>query len=200
MIDLLGTDPRKRLPGCTLELLCDVDAPYIGPRGAARVFAPQKGAGPAEVELLEQKMVQMAAKLNTAFGVDVAEVPGAGAAGGLAGALMATLGARIVPGISRILDLVRFQEAIRDADLIFTGEGKSDSQTLMGKVPYGVLQKACGIPVALVSGRIEDVEALSQAGFGPIVEVSPRNLPLLQVLDPVVATDNIPKAIYNVHF
>ena len=122
-------------------------------------------------------------------------MPGAGAAGGLAGALMAVFGAQTYSGIGRILDLVCFRDAIKDADLIITGEGKSDAQTLMGKVPMGVLQNANGIPVALLSGRIEDRPALERAGFGPIVEVTPRSLPLLLALDPQRAAQNLSQAI-----
>ena len=129
---LLSVPGIERLKGATIELLCDVDAPFIGPKGAARVFAPQKGAGPEAVEVLEERMKEQAARMLEETGVDISHVPGAGAAGGLAGALMAVLGARITRGIDRVLDLVHFHEAIRDAHLIITGEGKSDAQTLMG--------------------------------------------------------------------
>ena len=179
----------------SLELLCDVSAPFVGPTGAARAFAPQKGASPEEVEVLETRMMNLAARMEKETGVDVRQMPGAGAAGGLGGALMACLGARMVSGIGRILELVHFSDAVEDASLVITGEGQSDAQTLQGKVPYGVLQNAKGTPVALLSGRIVDRPALESAGFHPVVEVSPRNLPLREALIPSVARRNIQSAV-----
>lgn len=179
----------------SLELLCDVSAPFVGPTGAARAFAPQKGASPEEVEVLETRMMNLAARMEKETGVDVRQMPGAGAAGGLGGALMACLGARMVSGIGRILELVHFSDAVEDASLVITGEGQSDAQTLQGKVPYGVLQNAKGTPVALLSGRIVDRPALESAGFHPVVEVSPRHLSLREALTPSVARRNIQSAV-----
>ena len=179
----------------SLELLCDVSAPFVGPTGAARAFAPQKGASPEEVEVLETRMMNLAARMEKETGVDVRQMPGAGAAGGLGGALMACLGARMVSGIGRILELVHFSDAVEDASLVITGEGQSDAQTLQGKVPYGVLQSAKGTPVALLSGRIVDRPALESAGFHPVVEVSPRHLSLREALTPSIARRNIQSAI-----
>ena len=192
MLSVSGIDALK---GVSFELLCDVDAPFVGPKGAARVFAPQKGASPEDVQVLEDRMREQAKHLLALTGVDVSKLPGAGAAGGLAGSLMAVFGAKVYSGIDRILELIRFSKAINGADLIITGEGKSDAQTLMGKVPMGVLQQAHGIPVALLSGRIEDRLALEQAGFRPVIEISPRELPLHMAIDPKNAADNITKAI-----
>ena len=192
---MLSVPGIESLKGSRWELLCDVDGPFVGPRGAARVFAPQKGASPEDVEVLESRMEEMAASLLARTGVDVSSMPGAGAAGGLAGALVATFGATIEKGIDRILDLVHFRETARCAHLIITGEGKSDAQTLMGKAPMGVLQNAGSTPVALLSGRIEDRPALLQAGFHSIVEVSPRSLPLARAITPTVAADNLFKAV-----
>ncbi len=179
----------------SVELLCDVNAPFVGPTGAARAFGPQKGASPEEVEVLEKRMLDRAAIMQEETGVDVRELPGAGAAGGLGGAFMAYFGARKVSGIGRILELVHFSDAVEDASLVITGEGQSDAQTLQGKVPYGVLQNAKGTPVALLSGRIVDRPALESAGFHPVVEVSPRNLPLREALIPSVARRNIQSAV-----
>ena len=140
-------------------------------------------------------MTEWARQMLAETGVDVRQMPGAGAAGGLGGAFMAYFGARKVSGIGRILELVRFSEAVKEASLVITGEGRSDAQTLLGKVPLGVLQKAGHVPVALVSGRIDDREALVSAGFHPVVEVSPRNLPLREALIPSVALQNIQSAV-----
>ena len=184
-----------------IELLSDVDAPFTGPKGAARVFAPQKGATPADVEVLERRMCQMAASLYDATGVNVTDLRGAGAAGGLGGFFAARFQASIYQGIDRILDLLHFDDAIRDAHLIITGEGRSDAQTLMGKVPLGVLRRARSIspaiPVALLSGRIDDQAMLEQAGFHPVVEVSPRNIPVEEALLPDQARINLHKAVYS---
>lgn len=196
-VGMLSVPGIDKLCYASIELLCDVDAPFLGPRGAASVFAPQKGANPEDVEVLEARMREQAKRLHAETGLDVSDMPGAGAAGGLAGALMAEFGARRFSGIERILELVHFRAAIKGSDLIITGEGKSDAQTLMGKVPMGVLQNAHGIPVALLSGRIDDREALEQAGFDPIVEVSSRSQFLQQAMNPQTARGNLMKAVFE---
>lgn len=187
----------EALSKCEVELLCDVKAPFVGPQGAARVFAPQKGASPEQVELLEERMLRVAADIKEQTGVDISFMPCAGAAGGIAGALMAYAKARVGSGVERVIELCGFYDAIQEADLIITGEGKSDSQTIMGKVPYGVLKHAAGKPVALLSGRIEDKAALKRAGFLAMEEVSPRNLPLDKAMDPATALQNIHNAVLN---
>ncbi|MBR7026531.1 MAG: glycerate kinase [Bacteroidales bacterium] len=187
---------QEALEGCRLELLCDVDNPFVGPRGAARIFAPQKGASPADVEILEERMASIAQTMLAETGKDVRDMPGAGAAGGLGGAFRAYFDAASVSGIDRILDLVGFDSIVQGADLIVTGEGKSDLQTLGGKVPYGVLRRAHNVPVILVSGRIEDVEALREAGFSKIIQVSPENLSAEEATQKLVAIANLRHAIF----
>ncbi len=186
---------KEVLADCSMELLCDVNAPFVGPHGAARIFAPQKGATQEEVEILESRMVAWAKKILHETGFSVAEMPGAGAAGGIAGALISYAQASLVNGAKRIMDLCGFDKTVQGASLVITGEGKSDTQTLMGKVPVAVLCQSHGTPTALVSGRIEDRSNLEQAGFQPIVEVSPRNLPIAQVLHPQTALRNLRLAI-----
>lgn len=188
---------REALAGCSLELLCDVDNPFVGPRGAARVFGPQKGARPQDVEVLEQRMVSLSAAMLAATGVDVRNMPGAGAAGGLGGALMAYFGAKAVSGAERVLDLVGFDGLLEGADLVITGEGQSDLQTLGGKLPYGVLKRAKEIPVVLLSGRIEDQEDLLRAGFARLVPVSPEGMPLEVAIQPPVARENLRRAVQD---
>ncbi len=185
----------KDLSGISMVLLCDVNAPFVGPNGTTRVFAPQKGASPEDVEVLEERMVRRAALIREETAVDVSHLPGAGAAGGLGGAFMAYFGAGRVSGIQKVLDLCHFSEVAHGASLIITGEGRSDAQTLMGKAPFGVLQNAKGTPVALLSGQIEDREALVAAGFHPVVEVSPRNLPLREALQKKTAIENLRAAV-----
>lgn len=181
----------EALSGVSMEILCDVDAPFVGPHGAARVFGPQKGASPEQVEILEKRMLEQAARLLVDFGMDVSTVPGAGAAGGLGGALMACFGARVCSGIDKVLDLLGFDEAVSDASLVITGEGRSDSQTLSGKAACGVLRRSGTVPVALLSGRVDESEALIAAGFSTVVEVSPRSMPLSRALEPAVARQNL---------
>lgn len=185
------------LEKCVFEILCDVQAPFVGPKGAARVFAPQKGASPQQVEMLEERMLGVAALIESQTGVNVTSLPCAGAAGGIAGAFMAYAKAQVSSGVEKIISLCGFHEAIRDSDLIITGEGRSDAQTLMGKVPFGVLKHSAGIPVALVSGRIEDHEVLKTAGFSQLLEISPRNLPIESALNPETTVRNINSTVRN---
>lgn len=185
---------RETLREASFEVLYDVDVPFYGPRGAARVFAPQKGASPADVEILEARMQEQARRLAAigSSGCGLDSVPGAGAAGGLGGAFAAAFGAKMVGGIGRVLSLSGFDQAVLGADIVITGEGRSDHQTLSGKVPYGVLQHCRDrVPVLLLSGRIQDAPALRQAGFAILEEVSPADLPLAIALDPRIARHNL---------
>ena len=191
---------RSAASGVRFTVLCDVDTPFVGPVGAARIFGPQKGASPSDVEVLEQRMTNLAARLRADTGVDVRSVPGAGAAGGLGGAFLACFGAQLVPGVEEVLRLTGFDQAVTGADWIVTGEGRSDRQTLAGKVPYGVLKHAScapgpagtvGIPVALLSGCIQDPSALLEAGFRHLVAVTPEDMPLAEALRPSVAAANL---------
>lgn len=179
----------------SVEVLCDVDNPFVGPRGAARVFAPQKGADPEMVEVLEDRMLRRAGRILEDTGADVRDLPGAGAAGGLAGALAAYFGARLSPGIDTVLRYVDFASNAADADWILTGEGRSDSQTLSGKVPMGVLKHAGSKPVMLVSGHINDRDRLLDAGFAELLEVTPPDQPLSEALRPEMAERNLRAAI-----
>jgi len=190
---MLSVPGIEALREATFEVLCDVRNPLVGPEGAARVFGPQKGASPAQVEVLERRMLSWADTLGRQTGVPVADVPGAGAAGGLGGAFLAYFKASLASGIGRVLDLVGFDAAVAGADAVITGEGRSDSQTLSGKVPYGVLLRSPA-PVYLLSGRIQDLPSLLAAGFTACEEVSPRSLPLREALRREVAMQNLSSA------
>lgn len=174
----------------------DVSNPLYGPNGAAYVFAPQKGATPEQVRLLDERL-RTFARETEAKGIAppaLAEHPGAGAAGGLGYGLMAYLGATLQSGIDLLLDTIRFDEQIKDADFILTGEGKSDRQTLMGKVSQGVLSRArrLGIPVHLLSGAIEDAAELAQAGFASVHSINENdNRPLEVLMQRDVAMGNM---------
>ncbi len=153
-VDLAGLD--HRIPGTRFLVACDVDSPLIGPAGAAAVFGPQKGAGPAEVDLLDRALRHWAAVTARVTGRDAAPVPGAGAAGGTAFGALAYLGADLVPGADLVLGLIGFDAALAGAALAVTGEGSLDRQTLTGKAPLGVARAAGrhGVPVVAVAGRV----------------------------------------------
>ncbi|HET7306171.1 MAG TPA: glycerate kinase [Segeticoccus sp.] len=146
---------RERMAGVTVTVACDVDNPLTGPRGAAAVYGPQKGAHADEVATLDAHLARFADVVSAATQADVRDEPGAGAAGGVGYAALAALGARLRPGIDLVLDLVGFHERLAAADLVITGEGSLDEQTLHGKAPAGVAAAAAAraVPVIAVCGR-----------------------------------------------
>jgi glycerate kinase len=152
-LDLAGLHPG--LAGAEVVLASDVDNPLTGPRGAAAVFGPQKGASPDDVAALDAGLRRWAAVVAGATGRDHSGEPGAGAAGGVGFAALAVLGARMRPGIDLVLELAGFADTLRGADLVVTGEGCLDEQTLHGKAPAGVAAAAAaaGVPVVAVAGR-----------------------------------------------
>ena len=143
-----------RLAGVELLIACDVETRFTD---AAPVFAPQKGASPAQVDLLHNRLERLVQMYRNEFGVDVADLPGAGAAGGLAGGL-AALGGRIVGGFDLVADEVGLHDAIEGADLVITGEGHLDAQSFDGKVVGGVAAIAAehGVPVVVICGVADD--------------------------------------------
>lgn len=162
------TDLRNRTAGVQLVVACDVDNPLTGPRGAAAVYGPQKGATPADVAVLDAALVHWADVVSAATGRDDRDAAGAGAAGGVGYAALALLGATLRPGIELVLDLVGFDDALAAADLVITGEGALDEQTLHGKAPAGVAAAARrrGVPVVAVCGRTTlPRERLERAGI-----------------------------------
>ena len=185
---------------CHLTVACDVDNPLYGPRGAAYVFAPQKGATPAQVEELELRLRQFAQRTEQAglANSNLAQYPGAGAAGGLGYALLAYLKAELRAGIDIVLDLVGFDQLLAEADLVITGEGKSDNQTLMGKVAHGVQKrcKATGVPVWLLSGAIDDSQGSLVQAFTLVRSINENDhRPMEQLLQPHVAMANLKQSV-----
>lgn len=152
-LDLSGLLPSAR--NAVFELACDVDNPLLGVTGAAAVYGPQKGAGPQELLYLEHGMRQWSHLVRNAIGRDLSGLAGAGAAGGTAFGAMAVLGAAAKPGIETVLELIDFGSALASADLVVTGEGSLDEQSLHGKAPIGVANtaRAAGVPVITVAGR-----------------------------------------------
>lgn len=153
-IDLSGLDPR--VGQTEFIVLCDVDNHLLGDKGAAAMFGPQKGASKEQVLQLDQGLAAYAALLKTVTGKDVSNIEYAGTAGGASAGLYACINARLVHGIEYFLDLTGFEIALAQADLVVTGEGSIDEQTLQGKAPFGVAKraKARGVPVAGLAGRI----------------------------------------------
>lgn len=152
-VDATALDLAVR--GARFVVACDVDNPLTGPQGASAVYGPQKGASEDDVMLLDRALAHYAAVLHRDLGIDVRDVRGAGAAGGLGAGLVAFLGARLRPGIAVVMEAVGFAERLRGAGLVVTGEGRLDEQSLRGKTPAGVIQAAreAGVPVAVVCGQ-----------------------------------------------
>ena len=198
--DLSGLDPR--LAQTEVVLASDVDNPLLGPKGAAAVYGPQKGASPFEVEALDAALGRFAEALGDARAADA---PGAGAAGGIGYGALVGLGATFRPGIEVMLDVLGFAPALARADLVITGEGSLDEQTLHGKAPVGVAQaaRAGGIPVLAVCGRLAlSEEALRAAGISRAYALSDLEPdlaacianagPLLERLAATLARDTFP--------
>lgn len=179
---------------------CDVRNPFHGQEGAAYVFAPQKGADAAMVAELDAGMRHLAEVIRKHTGKDISNAPGAGAAGGMGGGLLALLNAELRPGIQLLLDVLRFSERAEGADLIITGEGKADRQTLMGKVPGGILEEAKKhrIPVILLAGAIEDTDELNRAGFRGVFSIVPSPVSLERAMQPDFAQRNIRRAVEQI--
>ena len=184
---------KTELGECRFTLASDVDNPLCGKNGAAHVYAPQKGATPEMIEQLDRRARLFAEKSALHFGFDKSNELGAGAAGGLGYAFMQYLGAEMKSGADLLLDLTDFNGKIKDADLIMTGEGSADRQTLMGKLPQRILMrgKQLGVPVGLVAGRVEDREELLSAGFSFVESITPEGMPLEDAIKKEVAFSNL---------
>lgn len=152
-------DCRRLLAGVKITAMCDIDNPLFGPSGAAYVFAPQKGAGPEMVRFLDGQLRRLSETVERELGVSIAGLPGAGAAGGMGGGCAAFLGAELKSGIEAILDLVDFDACLEGADLVITGEGRIDAQSVGGKVLSGVARRTRGVPLICVAGGLDDSAA-----------------------------------------
>lgn len=161
-IDVSGA--RQLLQTVKLTAMCDIDNPMHGPTGASYIFGPQKGADPAMVEFLDGQLKALDAVIQRELHRAVADVPGAGAAGAFGAGILAFLDGTLCPGIEAVLDLVDFDGKLKNCDLVITGEGRFDSQSIRGKVVSGVSRRAKrqGVPVAVIAGSVaEDVESVS---------------------------------------
>ena len=190
-IDLSGLD--ERIKDSDITVLCDVKNPLYGKTGAAYIFGPQKGASEKQVEILDAGLKNLADISAEYLKKDLSQLEGTGAAGGLGFALVAFLGGELKGGIDHILDMLSFDEKVKDADLVITGEGKMDSQSLMGKLPFGVAKRCKHTKVAAIVGlNVADENLIDELGISQVVETNPEHLPFEQVKD--TAKEDLMKA------
>lgn len=190
------------LQDCTFHIATDVTSPFYGPQGAAHIFGPQKGGNEEQIEILDKGMKHLAGLILETTGIDIGRLPGAGAGGGMGGGCVAFLQANISPGIELIMNHLHFDEIIRGADLVITGEGKIDRQTLFGKVPVGIAHTAASqhIPVIAITGQL-DITAdkeLREAGLSAIFPIHPAPISLEKAMQPDYAYRNIRRTIKQI--
>ncbi len=192
-----GSAAVQKLDESEFIIACDVNNPLYGHNGAACVFGPQKGADGSMVVNLDNGLRNLSEIIKIKLGKDVSYIPGAGAAGGLGGAFIAFMNARLVPGIEMVLDAIKFDDLVHGADLVITGEGRIDRQTPMGKVPYGVLKRAknMGIKTIVLGGSIEECAETRSMGFDALIQITPAGMPIETAMQPEIAKSNIKQAI-----
>lgn len=202
IISVDASEVMPELSDATFTVACDVTNPLTGPEGASHVYGPQKGAEPEMVIDLDKALQHFAEVTGDFCGKDFSNFPGAGAAGGMGFAFLAYLHGQLRPGIEMVLDAVGFDEKIKDASLVITGEGRLDSQTCMGKAPYGVLRRAAvrHIPVIAIGGAVvsEAVPALIEAGFTAVFPVVAGPVSLPEAMRPEIAMDNIRRTVSQI--
>lgn len=191
-------DDIKVLKDVHFTIASDVKNPLCGENGAAHVFGPQKGASAEDVLTLDNRAKEFAEASAKHFGYDRSEVEGAGAAGGLGYAFLQYMDAECKSGIQLLLETIHFDEVVKNAGLVITGEGSSDRQTLMGKLPVGILEKSGDIPVCLIAGRIKDRELLLKAGFATVECINPAGITLEEAMRREVAMRNIRDTVARV--
>jgi len=178
--DLAAIDESNVLPQlkeCTFRVACDVTNPLCGEKGASAIFGPQKGADEAMVERLDAGLRSLAAVMLRQSGREIAAIPGAGAAGAFGAGIVAFTGGHLKSGIETVLDCVQFDELLRDTDMVFTGEGKLDSQSLRGKVVIGIARRAAAqhVPVTAIVGSVgEGAEGAYDLGVTSVFSINRR--------------------------
>jgi glycerate kinase len=183
-IDASGADGR--IKESEFVAACDVENPLTGPWGASAVFGPQKGASPGDVASLDSALGVFAEVLHNWAGIEADGIPGSGAAGGMGAGVIAFLGARLAKGFDIVASVTSLREKISGADLVITGEGRTDIQTLMGKAPGGVarLSKEAGIPVIAISGSLgSEHQPLFDAGFTALFSIADRASDLAYLIE-----------------
>jgi glycerate kinase len=191
LVHLSVVDPSRAHPALKqseIVAACDVDNPLCGPRGASRVYGPQKGATPLSVEELDAALMHAGEIIERDLGVSVLNVPGAGAAGGLGAGVLAFLGGELRRGIGIVAEATRLEERLARADLVITGEGGLDAQTAHGKTPVGVarLAKRHGVPVVALAGRLgSGYEAVYEHGIDAAFAIGSEPMPLSEAMERV---------------
>lgn len=198
--DVDETDVIPQLRECEFLLACDVNNPFAGPNGAAHIYAGQKGADASDINLLDSGLQHFAKVIEKLKHIDISQIPGAGAAGGMGGGLIAFLPAKLRPGIDIILETLQIQKELKNADLVITGEGKLDHQTVMGKALGGILQlsKDKGVPVVALGGSIEQTDLLNQHGFTAVFSIQPGPVSLNRAMDTDYALENVRRIVTQI--
>lgn len=198
-IDLSEFDPR--LTECCFDVACDVTNPLVGEKGASAIFGPQKGATSEMVQQLDQALNHYADVIARDLKVEVKNIPGAGAAGGLGAAFAGFLKAELKSGIGIITKLLKLEEKIEDADLVITGEGRIDHQSINGKVPVGVaaVAKRHNIPVIGIAGSLgQDIHVVYDYGLDAVFSVLNKICSLPEALEPATAAMNLEITARNI--
>ena len=203
LIDIAHIDQSQvhpSLKNAHFIVACDVRNPFYGPEGAAFVYARQKGADDTMIIKLDKGMQSFAEVIQQETGKDISLIPGSGAAGGLGGGMLALLDAELKSGADLLLDFCKFEEKVSDADLIITGEGSIDRQSLMGKIPGKILQTAHKhhIPVIAISGIAKDRDLLKQAGFKDIYTTKPDFMTIEEAMKPGIAEQNLKNTVLSI--
>lgn len=174
-----ASHPHPLINGTEIITMCDIDNPMFGPQGAAYVFGPQKGADPEKVHLLDLGLRHLAKRIEDDLKLDVSFIPGTGAAGGMGAGMVAFFHSSLQSGIETILDVAKFDDLVQGCDLVITGEGRIDAQSLRGKVPIGVAKRAkkAGVPVLCIVGSIgEGLDEAYELGITSIFSINPQPL------------------------
>ena len=198
-IDISQMDNRLSL--CEFEVACDVTNPLTGETGASAIFGPQKGASPEDVKLLDANLKHFADIIKQSLCVDIEQIPGTGAAGGMGAALLAFLNAKLRPGIEIITNLLNLDSLIKQSDLVITGEGRLDYQSVNGKVPVGVakIAKKYNKPVIAIVGSLGDkAEIVYPYGITAMFSILSKISTLSEALDPQTAKDNLYNSAMNI--
>lgn len=200
VVDIDMSHVSREVKESEFIIACDVDSPFCGPRGAAYVFSPQKGADPQMVAELDAGMEHLAEVIVRTTGKDIRNIPGAGAAGGLGGGFLAFLNSRLERGIEMVLDAIAFDDIIRGSDLVITGEGRVDSQTLTGKTPFGIMKRAQkqNIRTVAIGGSVKLGDDDDVSGFDSIWPVTPEGMPLEEAMKAETASANVRETVKKI--
>lgn len=190
----------SELKDTQFTIISDVNNPFCGPMGAAYVFAPQKGGNEEQIKLLDKGLYHYGKLILNKFGKDIFNIPGAGAAGGMGGGLIPYLNIEIRQGSKAILQILNFKETLKDTSLIFTGEGKIDRQTTMGKALQGIVElaKEADIPVIALGGAIEETEQLNKLGFTGVFSIQSGPVTLQDAMKKETALNNLSRTVIQI--